>query len=106
MKEIVKFLYEVGMLKRKKHEGYALAGVPYLEMPSIAEHSFRTAVIGYVLARLESYEDPYKVVAMCVFHDIEETRIPDINKVANRATLYDSIREGCLKSNWMIDWVK
>ena len=83
-KNIVNFLYEVGMLKRRKHEGYMLAGVPSYELPSIAEHSHRAAIIGYILAILEGYEDPYKVVTMCVFHDIEETRIPDINKVANR----------------------
>ncbi len=84
MKNVINFLYETGMLKRRKHDGYVLAGVLTHELPSIAEHSHRAAIIGYILARMEGYKDPYKVVTMCVFHDIEETRIPDINKVANR----------------------
>ena len=86
-KNITRFIYELGMLKRHKHDGYALAGVENL--PSIAEHSLRAAQIAYILAFLEGYERPEEVVTMVVFHDIEETRIPDINKVANRYVTID-----------------
>ncbi len=82
-KDIVNFLYEVGILKRRKHDGYSLGGVPSCELPSIAEHSLRVAIIAFILAKMEG-ADPYKATTMAIFHDIEETRIPDINKVANR----------------------
>ncbi len=84
LKSFVNFIYEMGMLKRHKHDGYTLAGVPSSMLPSIAEHTLRAAQIGYILARLENYSNPYEIVTMIVFHDIEESRIPDINKVANR----------------------
>ena len=84
IKGIVNFIYEMGMLKRHKHDGYTLAGVPPSELPSIAEHTLRAAQIAYILARMENYPKPEEVVTLVVFHDIEETRIPDINKVANR----------------------
>ena len=50
---------------------------------SVAEHSFRCAVLGYVLARMENV-DPYKVLVMTLFNDLHEARINDLHKVANR----------------------
>src|SRR5215469_9736084 len=47
----VRYLYEVGQLKLSKRTGWWHAGVPDPE--SVAEHTFRTAIIGYVLAVLE-----------------------------------------------------
>ncbi len=35
LKNITRFIYELGMLKRHKHDGYALAGVG--DLPSIAD---------------------------------------------------------------------
>jgi len=84
LKNIVKFIFEVGMLKRRKHDGYTLAGISTSQIPSIAEHTLRAAIIGYILAKLENYPNPEEVVTMVVFHDIEETRIPDLNRVARR----------------------
>jgi putative hydrolase of HD superfamily len=45
---LTNFLYEMGLLKRYKRTGWWIAGIDNPE--SIAEHSFRTAIIGYVLA--------------------------------------------------------
>lgn len=47
---------------------------------NIASHSYRVAVIGYFLAHLEKVS-PYKVMAMCLFHDIPEARSGDQNWV-------------------------
>jgi HD domain len=41
---LTNFLYEMGLLKRYKRTGWLVAGVDNPE--SIAEHSFRTAIIG------------------------------------------------------------
>jgi putative hydrolase of HD superfamily len=75
----VRYLYEVGQLKLSKRTGWWHAGVP--EPESIAEHTFRTAVIGYVLAVLER-ADPNLTAALCLFHDVVETRTGDIPNVA------------------------
>jgi putative hydrolases of HD superfamily len=69
------FLYEMGLLKRYRRTGWWVAGVGDPE--SIAEHSFRTAVIGYLLAVLEG-ADPDRTAALCLFHDTQETRIGDV----------------------------
>jgi putative hydrolase of HD superfamily len=75
----VRYLYEVGQLKLSKRTGWWHAGVP--EPESIAEHTFRTAVIGYVLAVLEQ-ADPNLTATLCLFHDVIETRTGDIPNVA------------------------
>jgi putative hydrolase of HD superfamily len=75
------YLLEMGMLKRAKRTGWWIAGVKDTE--SIAEHSFRTAVVGSVLALMEG-ADPAKVALMCVFHDTQETRIGDIPHIGRR----------------------
>ncbi|HEY8982824.1 MAG TPA: HD domain-containing protein [Streptomyces sp.] len=75
------FLFEMGLLKRAKRTGWWHAGVKDPE--SIAEHSFRTAVIGSVLAMMEG-ADPAKVALLCVFHDTQETRLTDIPHIGRR----------------------
>ncbi|MGH8909346.1 MAG: HD domain-containing protein [Egibacteraceae bacterium] len=78
---LVNFFYEAGLLKRSKRTGWWLAGVKDPE--SIAEHSFRTAIIGYVLALMEG-ADPGRTVTFCIFHDTQETRTGDIPSVGKR----------------------
>lgn len=75
------FLYEMGMLKRARRTGWWIAGVRDPE--SIAEHSFRTAITGTVLAAMEG-ADPARVALMCVLHDTQETRVGDIPHIGRR----------------------
>lgn len=81
MEHLLKFLFEVGQLKKVKRSGWWLIGVDLPE--SVADHSFRCAVIGYFLAKLEN-ANPYKVAIMCLFHDIHEARINDLHRVGQR----------------------
>ena len=90
MKHICDFVFELGQLKRVKHEGWKLIGDNNPE--SVAEHSLRAAQIGFVLSRLEGYENPEKVCAILVFHDIAECRVGDVHKVANRYVESDEKR--------------
>ena len=78
---LTKFLYEIGHLKRVQRSGWWLAGIERAE--SVAEHSFRTAVIAYVLAEMEG-ADPEKTAAMALFHDIAETRVGDLHRLGKR----------------------
>lgn len=50
---------------------------------NIASHTFRVAIIGYVLAKLEK-ADPKTVALMCLFHDIGEARSGDQNWIHKR----------------------
>ncbi|MFC5723225.1 HD family hydrolase [Streptomyces gamaensis] len=77
----VSYLMEMGALKRAKRSGWWIAGVKDPE--TIAEHSFRTAVIGSVLAMMEG-ADPAKVALLCTFHDTQETRVGDIPWIGRR----------------------
>lgn len=69
------FLGETGHLKRARRAGWWIAGVRDPE--SVAEHSFRTAIIGYVLALMEG-ADAEHTAALCLFHDLPETRLGDV----------------------------
>ncbi|MFI7303985.1 HD family hydrolase [Micromonospora aurantiaca] len=75
------FIFEAGVLKRAARTGWWFAGVKHPE--SIAEHSFRTALIGMMLAAMEG-ADPGRVSMLCVLHDTQETRITDIPHIAKR----------------------
>jgi putative hydrolase of HD superfamily len=92
-KEIAKFLYEMGQLKRVKRSGWWIAGVKDPE--SVAEHSYRTAVIAYILARLEGL-DTGKVTLMALLHDIPETRTNDAHRIVRRYADWENVDKKAL----------
>ncbi|MEV0437815.1 HD domain-containing protein [Streptomyces spectabilis] len=75
------FLLEMGMLKRAKRTGWWIAGVKDPE--TIAEHSFRVALIASVLAMMEG-ADPGKAALLGLWHDTQETRVGDIPHIGRR----------------------
>ncbi|MET8337820.1 HD domain-containing protein [Streptosporangium canum] len=81
LSKLTGLLYEFGLLKRYKRTGWLVAGVRDPE--SIADHSFRTAIIASVIAALEG-ADPERAAFMSLFHDTQETRITDIPYVGKR----------------------
>ena len=81
MKALINFLFEVGMLKKTPRSGYQFLGSG---QESVAEHSFRTAIIGYMLSLEEAHADPFKITLMCLFHDLPEARTGDLNYVNKR----------------------
>ncbi|MBN1849090.1 MAG: HD domain-containing protein [Deltaproteobacteria bacterium] len=89
MKNIIHFLFEVGMLKKTPRTGYQFLGSGE---ESVAEHSFRTAVIGYILAKKEPEADTYKTTLMCLFHDLHEGRTGDRNYVNKKYVQADEER--------------
>ena len=78
---ITRYLYEAGQLKRSARTGWWCAGIRDPE--TVAEHSFRVAVIGYVLALMEGL-DPAVTATLCLFHDLPETRLGDIPYTGRR----------------------
>lgn len=78
MKPIANFLFEVGMLKRTPRSGYPFLGSG---QESVAEHSFRTTIIGYILSLAHEEADTHRTVMMCLTHDLPEARTGDLNYV-------------------------
>lgn len=78
LKGAATFLHEMGQLKNLPRSGWLLLGIPSPE--SVAEHSFRVAMVGMVLAAIEG-ADVGRTVALCAFHDGHETRIGDVPSV-------------------------
>lgn len=78
---MLNFFFELGMMKRVKHEGARLAGVPSPD--SIADHTARAALIAYVLASAEG-GDPLRCAMMALLHDMPECRVGDQHKVSAR----------------------
>jgi putative hydrolases of HD superfamily len=64
-----------GKLKALKRRGWVKAGI--LDGESVADHTFRMAIIGAYLADLMKL-DPGKIMRMCLIHDIAESEIGDV----------------------------
>jgi putative hydrolase of HD superfamily len=75
--KIVDFFFEVGTLQNMQRMHSQLLR---LAEETIAEHSFRTAIIAMVLAELEG-ADKEKAMKMGLFHDLAEARMGDANFV-------------------------
>ena len=80
-KSIVEFIFEAGNLKRVPRSGWSVLGIKSPE--SVADHSFRCAVIGYLLAHMEGLSVE-RTVLMTLLGDIHESRITDLHKMAQR----------------------
>lgn len=86
MNNIANFLFEVGMLKKTPRTGYQFLGTG---SESVADHSFRMTIIGYILAGEIEGADRDKIVLMCLFHDLHEARTGDMNYVNKRYNTID-----------------
>jgi putative hydrolase of HD superfamily len=80
-KNIMEFIFEAGLLKRVPRSGWSVLGISDPE--SVADHSFRCAVIGYLLAHMEKVS-VYRTLLMTLFGDIHEARITDLHKMAQK----------------------
>lgn len=84
--KIVNFLFEIATLRRlTRSHRQMIAAVS----DNISDHSFRVAVIGMILAKLEKCDED-KVLKMCLFHDVLEARTGDANFINQQ---YLDIRE-------------
>jgi len=89
-KHLLEFIAEAGLLKRVKRSGWWVVGVD--EPESVAEHSFRCAVIGYVIAKLEN-ASALEVLVMTLFGDIHEARVNDLHKMAQRYVKFQAVEQ-------------
>lgn len=94
LKPVADLIYESGVLSRVRRSGWWLAGEGRPE--SVAEHSFRTAIIAYMLAIMER-ANPDKAAAMALFHDLHEARVLDMHKVGQRYADWDRAEAKAMK---------
>jgi len=90
--KVAKLLVELGALKMVPRSGWFKVGIKLPE--SVAEHSFRTAVIAYALARMDGI-DAVKAGAIAfiaLLHDSHEARTLDLHRVARRYAEVDEER--------------
>jgi putative hydrolase of HD superfamily len=72
---IIKFLEITGLLKRTPRTGWVEVGV--YEPESVADHTFRTAVLCMLYADMEGL-DSLKLLRMALIHDLPEAIIGDL----------------------------
>lgn len=80
--DLVNFLFEVGTL-RKIMRAHRQSFLTDDLTDNISSHSFRVAIIGYFLAKKERVDES-RVLLMCLFHDMAESRSGDQNWVHKR----------------------
>jgi len=78
MKVIIDFLYETGFLKKLSRSGFAYLGSGD---ESVADHTCHSMFIAYVLGQMLEGVDINRLIKMCLFHDLPETRLGDLNYV-------------------------
>ena len=89
MHRIVEFLFEAGMLKRTPRSGWQFLGSG---SESVADHTFRTALISFALARLDGTVDAERVVLLALVHDLPEARTGDLNYMNQKYVVADEER--------------
>ena len=90
MKRIADFFFEAGILKNTPRSGWSF--LPGSKGESVAEHSFRTALIAWSLARLSPELDAGRVVELALCHDLAEARCSDLNYVHQKYVRVDEAR--------------
>uniref|UniRef100_A0A7J2TJY4 5'-deoxynucleotidase n=1 Tax=Archaeoglobus fulgidus TaxID=2234 RepID=A0A7J2TJY4_ARCFL len=88
--DLVKFIHEVGSLKLIPRSGWLKIGIKNPE--SVAEHSFRTAIIAFLLAKDLGIEKAMKAAFCALIHDLHEARTTDLHKLAKRYVKVDEER--------------
>ncbi len=78
LRRISNFLFEVGILAKTPRSFSSFLGSG---SQSVAEHINRTAFIGFVLSHMTNKANTDRIISMCLFHDITEARISDLNYV-------------------------
>ncbi|MCX5854091.1 MAG: HD domain-containing protein [Deltaproteobacteria bacterium] len=77
------------MLKKTPRTGFQFLGSG---SESVAEHILRTVFIGYALSKMEPGVDEYKVLKICLVHDLPEARTGDMNYMYKKYVTVDELK--------------
>ena len=80
LSRLADLVFETGMLRHTPRTGWAFLGSG---RENVAEHSWRTSAIAYILASMAGVA-PERVVLLALFHDLHEARTGDFNYVYHR----------------------
>lgn len=86
MKKIANLLFEAKILKEIPRSGYHFLGAG---KESVAEHTFSTTFIAYVMTQIQPEVDALKLISMCLIHDFPEARTGDLNTVHKKYVTAD-----------------
>lgn len=84
---LIDFAKTVGKLKKVKRTGWVVAGIKNPE--SVAEHSFRLAVLCMVIGKKLNL-DTEKLIKMALIHDLAESIVGDLVLERGRKTVMNS----------------
>ncbi|MEK7187290.1 MAG: HD domain-containing protein [Patescibacteria group bacterium] len=87
-KVLANFVYESGILAKTPRSGLWFLGTG---TQSVAEHLFRTTMIGYVMSHLVPEANKERLLFLCLVHDFGEGRTSDLNYVHQK---YGRLAEG------------
>jgi putative hydrolases of HD superfamily len=79
--DLVDFIYQAGALKDVDRSGWRTVGI---SPESVSEHSYRTALIAYFLAKEEGVANLEGVLLAALLHDLHESLTMDLHLVAKR----------------------
>lgn len=86
MKNIANLLFEAKMLKEIPRSGYHFLGSG---KETVAEHSFMITFIAFVMAQMDPSVNAARLIAMCLLHDLPESRTGDMNYVQKKYVRVD-----------------
>lgn len=75
---LVRFLRLAGALKRTKRTGWIDRGMPAAQVESVADHSFRVALLAWAAAAADPELDRDRVLLLALIHDLAEAVTGDV----------------------------
>ena len=104
----LELLYELGALRFIPRAWKQFFNADF---ENLAEHHFRVAWLGMILAMMEKHGDTGKIVKMALVHDIAESRTGDAHTIARQYTkrdellgINDMLKNTSLKKDMKILW--
>jgi putative hydrolase of HD superfamily len=75
---LARFLHRAGGLKSTPRTGWLDRGIPAIETESVADHTFRTALLAWIVAIDDPGLDVNRVLALALIHDLAEAVTGDL----------------------------
>lgn len=87
-RNILRFLHEAGQLKNVPRSGWNTVKAPH---ESVAEHSFRTAVVAHIMAKIAGLgkEEELLLIKAAIYHDLHEARVGDLHIISKKYASVD-----------------
>ena len=81
MKKLADLLYEARILKDTPRTGFTFLGAG---RESVAEHTYMVTFIGFLMTQMNPGIDSFRLLSMCLIHDLPEARMGDLNHLQKK----------------------